>query len=69
LNAVSVDTPRGIRLSKQITSRKIHGAVALSFAVLAAVQNGRPLASINEPPKPIPVNQKFDVRSLILGRR
>lgn len=41
LNAVSVETPRGIRLSKQKTSRKIDGAVALSFAVLAAVQHGR----------------------------
>lgn len=38
LNAVSVETPRGIRLSKQKTSNKIDGAVALSFAVLAAVQ-------------------------------
>ena len=69
MNAVSVETPRGIRLSKQKTSRKIDGAVALSFAVLAAVQNGRPLTSINEPLKPIVVNQTFDVRSLILGRR
>ena len=42
LNAVSVETPRGIRLSKQKTSNKIDGAVALSFAVLAAVQHGRP---------------------------
>jgi phage terminase large subunit-like protein len=41
LNAVSVETPRGIRLSKQKTSRRIDGAVALSFAVLAAVQHGR----------------------------
>jgi phage terminase large subunit-like protein len=37
LNAVSVDTPRGIRLAKQKTSRKIDAAVALSFAALAAV--------------------------------
>jgi phage terminase large subunit-like protein len=42
LNAVSVETPRGIRLSKQKTSRKIDAAVALSFAVLAAIQHGRP---------------------------
>jgi phage terminase large subunit-like protein len=42
LNAVSVETPRGIRLSKQKTSNKIDGAVALSFAVLAAVQHGKP---------------------------
>ena len=44
LNAVSIETPRGIRLSKQKTSNKIDGAVALSFAVLAAVQNGKPLS-------------------------
>jgi hypothetical protein len=70
LNAVSVETPRGIRLAKQKTSRKIDGAVALSFAVLAAVQYGRPLASINEPLKNPTVNTKFDARALILsGRR
>ena len=42
LNAVSIETPRGIRLSKQKTSNKIDAAVALSFAVLAAIQNGKP---------------------------
>jgi hypothetical protein len=42
LNAVSVETPRGIRLSKQKTANKIDAAVALSFAVLAAVRAGRP---------------------------
>ena len=45
LNAVSIETPRGIRLSKQKTSNKIDAAVALSFAVLAAVQAGRPLSA------------------------
>jgi hypothetical protein len=40
-----VETPRGIRLSKQKTSNKIDAAVALSFAVLAAVQFGRPLSA------------------------
>ena len=39
---ISIETPLGIRLSKQKTSRKIDGSVALSFAVLAAVQNRRP---------------------------
>ena len=33
LNAVSVETPRGIRLAKEKQSAKIDGAVALSFAV------------------------------------
>src|SRR5262245_54767494 len=42
LNAVSVETPRGIRLSKQKTANKIDAAVALSFAVLAAVRAGKP---------------------------
>jgi hypothetical protein len=62
LNAVSVETPRGIRLSKQKTSRKIDGAVALSFAVLAAVQNGRPASSIDEPLRKIEVKMDFDPR-------
>ncbi len=31
LNAVSVETPRGIRLSKQKPSNKIDGAVTLSL--------------------------------------
>jgi len=62
LNAVSVETPRGIRLSKQKTSAKIDGAVALSFAVLAAVQFGRP-ASITDSPIPkITVNTTMNVR-------
>jgi len=42
LNAVSVETPRGIRLSKQKTANKIDAAVALSFAVLAAIRGGKP---------------------------
>ena len=41
-NSVSVETPRGIRLAKQKTSRKVDAAVALSFGVLAAIQNGKP---------------------------
>jgi phage terminase large subunit-like protein len=71
LNAVSVETPRGIRLSKQKTSRKIDGAVALSFAVLAAVQYGRP-ASLSDGPLPkIKVNTYFNPldRSTWVGRR
>jgi len=38
--AVAVESPRGWRLSKEKTSRKIDGAVALSFACLAAVREG-----------------------------
>ena len=38
---ISIETPLGLRLSKQKPSRKIDGSVALSFAVLAAVQTRR----------------------------
>lgn len=41
LNAVAVESPRGWRLAKEKTSRKIDGAVALSFAVLAATTGYR----------------------------
>lgn len=64
LNSVSVETPRGIRLSKQKTSNKIDGAVALSFAVLAAVQSGRPPSLSDGPIAKIVTNQKFDARRL-----
>ena len=43
LNAASVETSRGFRLSKEKASLKIDGAVALSFAVVAAGQTGRPI--------------------------
>jgi phage terminase large subunit-like protein len=49
LNAVSVETPRGIRLAKEKQLAKIDGAVALSFAVLAAVQHGRPAPLTDTP--------------------
>src|SRR5262249_25676239 len=61
LNAVSVETPRGIRLSKQKTSNKIDAAIALSFGVLAAVQSGRPPSAVNSPLPVIKSNLKFDV--------
>ena len=63
LNAVSIETPRGIRLSKQKTSNKIDGAVALSFAVLAAIQNGRPPSSDSDEGRPgMVVHDQFDPR-------
>src|SRR5207253_1627336 len=43
LNAASVETSRGFRLAKERQSLKIDGAVALSFAVVAAGQSGRPM--------------------------
>jgi len=44
LNAASVETSRGFRLSKGKASLKIDAAVALSFACVAAGQSGRPLS-------------------------
>ena len=58
LNAVSVETPE-IRLSKQKTSNKIDGAVALTFAVLAAVQNGKP-PSLSDGPLP-KIQVKYEI--------
>lgn len=64
LNAVSIETSRGIRLTKEKQSAKIDGCVALSFAVLAAVQHGRPLSLTPEPMKRIQVGLRFDARRL-----
>jgi phage terminase large subunit-like protein len=41
LNSVVVESPRGWRLAKEKASRKIDGAVALSFAVAAAMTGPR----------------------------
>ena len=41
--AVAVESPRGWRLAKEKASSKIDGAVALSFACLAAVREGASL--------------------------
>jgi hypothetical protein len=62
LNAVTVESPRGIRLSKQNQSAKIDGCVALSFACLAAVQYGRPPSETDRPASKIVVNTRFDAR-------
>jgi phage terminase large subunit-like protein len=42
LNVVSVESSRGVRLAKEKQSSKIDGCVALSFAVLATIQHGKP---------------------------
>jgi phage terminase large subunit-like protein len=42
LNAASVETARGFRLSKEKQSLKIDGAVALSFACVAALSGEKP---------------------------
>ena len=62
LNAASVETSHGFRLSKEKQSLKIDGAVALSFACVAAGQIGRPLTpeEIRNYQKPV-VDAKFDL--------
>lgn len=42
LNAVLIEGPRGLRIAKEKTSKKIDAAAALSFAVLAATRQGAP---------------------------
>ena len=43
LNAATVETSRGLRLTKERQSLKIDGCVALSFAIVAAELSGPPL--------------------------
>src|SRR5919106_727592 len=64
LNAASVETSRGFRLAKEKQSLKIDGAVALSFAVVAASQVGKtailpPGVKLGES---VSTNWKFDPR-------
>ena len=49
LNAVTVESSRGIRLSKEKASRKIDLAISLAMACAAALQVGKPLASYAVP--------------------
>jgi len=42
LNAVTVESAKGIRLAKGTQSSKIDACAALSFAALAAVRAGKP---------------------------
>ena len=44
LNAASIETSRGFRLTKEKQSLKIDGAAALSLRVLRPAQTGRPLS-------------------------
>ena len=68
LNAASVEMSRGFRLSKERTSLKIDGAVALSFAVVAAQQSGKPIdaEALGLEPAKI-VSGAWDVRRDSLG--
>ena len=49
LNSVVVESPRGWRLAKEKASRKIDAAVALSFAVDAAVTGPRSRVGVSRP--------------------
>jgi phage terminase large subunit-like protein len=40
LNAVALETPRGFRLAKERTSRKVDGVVALAMAIFTAIEEG-----------------------------
>ena len=63
LNAASIETSRGFRLSKEKQSLKIDGCVALSFACVAAGQNGRPISPEElRDYKPPEVDSTFDRR-------
>ncbi len=68
LNAVSVESSRGIKLAKERTSAKIDGCVALSFAVLAAVQSGRPPSIMDAPLRNPTVITAFDPREWAPGK-
>jgi phage terminase large subunit-like protein len=52
LNAVTVDSSRGVRLSKEKASRKIDLCVALAMACAAALEHGRPVPSYAFPVGP-----------------
>jgi phage terminase large subunit-like protein len=43
LNAVAIEGPRGVRLAKERTSRKIDGSVALALAITACLEHDRGL--------------------------
>jgi phage terminase large subunit-like protein len=45
LNAVGIETPRGFRIAKEKTSKKIDLAVALAMAICAALQAGKPVTT------------------------
>ena len=66
LNASTKETERVFRLTKEKQSRKIDAAVALSFAVLAAIQAGKPpsLEELNGRVREIKVDMDFDPRRL-----
>jgi len=49
LNAVSLETVRGYRISKDLSSKKIDGFIALSMAAMAAVERWRWLEDSKEP--------------------
>jgi len=65
LNAITVESAKGIRLAKEKQSAKIDAAAALSFSCLAATQSGRPvsLTAERERPRIIYAGKSFDARA------
>ena len=64
MNAITIESAKGIRLAKEKQSAKIDACAALSFASLAAVQAGRPVSLEREPLRKIVVRTNFDARRL-----
>jgi len=48
LNTVAIEGPRGFRIAKEKTSKKIDAIVALAMACISAVEEGRPTGSVND---------------------
>ncbi len=48
LNTVAIEGPRGFRIAKEKTSKKIDAIVALAMACISAVEGGRPFGSVDD---------------------
>jgi hypothetical protein len=67
LNAVTVDSSRGVRLAKEKASRKIDLCVALAMACAAAVQHGKSLSTYAYPVGPIGTTRKTPFGDSVFG--
>jgi phage terminase large subunit-like protein len=66
LNAVTLDSSRGVRLAKEKASRKIDLCVALAMACAAAIEHGQPLRSYAFPTGPVRKRSPFSAE--VFGR-
>ncbi len=48
LNTVAIEGPRGFRIAKEKTSKKIDAIVALAMACISAVEVGKPTGSVSD---------------------